>query len=279
MGIKNFLKKFYPIPTRSFYNEMNRIHTEIAELTRIVKTETEQQHSEISVLRNQLSAVEKSAMESIWANVFHDTTSKSNWLTDKAFWPGRSALGYQAMYVTYRILNEINPKRILELGLGQSTKLISQYVRANSDVTHYVVENNQDWINFFSAAYPLPPSTKIEKLDWKIIPYKDGEVRIFDGFSKRFKEEKFDFIMVDAPLGADMKQYSRVDVLEIIPESLSENFVILIDDTDRLGEQNTISEIKKKLEKNGIKFCEGWYNGAKNSTVVCSQALGFLTTM
>ena len=45
MGIKNFLKKFYPIPTRSFYNEMNRIHTEIAELTRIVKTETEQQHS------------------------------------------------------------------------------------------------------------------------------------------------------------------------------------------------------------------------------------------
>jgi len=277
--IKKLLKRILPLPAKNANEVEKRLMAKIEEIKNDFSQEREFLNSEISALRQQLCAIEKISSESIWANVFHDTTSKSDWLNDKVFWPGRAALGYQAMYVTYRILNEINPNRILELGLGQSTKLISQYVRANPDVTHYVVENNQDWINFFSAAYPLPPSTKIEKLDWKIIPYKDGEVRIFDGFTKRFEGRKFDFIMVDAPLGADMKQYSRVDVLEIIPECLSENFVILIDDTDRLGEQNTISEIKKKLESNGIKFCEGWYNGAKNSTVICSQALGFLTTM
>ena len=32
MRIKNFLKRFYPIPTRSFHNEMARLHSEIHEL-------------------------------------------------------------------------------------------------------------------------------------------------------------------------------------------------------------------------------------------------------
>lgn len=261
MRIKNFLKRFYPIPTRSFHNEMERLRGEIA------------------ALRQQVSIVEKNASESVWANVFHDTTNGSDWLTDKVFWPGRAALGYQAMYVAYRILNEMRPKHILELGLGQSTKLISQYVRAETGVTHTVVENNEEWIEFFTNAYTPPRTTEIVKLDWKIIPYKEGEVRIFDGFERCFKDKKFDFILIDAPLGTDMKQHSRVDVLGIIPECLDDNFAILIDDTDRLGEQNTVAEIHRKLDENGIPCREGWYNGLKNSTVICSADLGFLTTL
>lgn len=261
MGIKNLLKKFYPIPTRSFYAETARLR------------------AEISALRNQLCAVEKSAMEAVWANVFHDTVCQSDWLTDKAFWPGRAALGYQAMYAAYRILNEIKPRHILELGLGQSTKLISQYVRHASDATHFVVENNQEWIDFFKNVYTPPRTTEIVRLDWKIVPYKDGEVRIFDGFKERFGGEKFDFILVDAPLGADMKQYSRIDVLELLPECLEKDFVILIDDTDRSGEQNTVAEIRRVLCENGVAHREGSYNGLKNSTVICSENLGFLTTM
>ena len=75
------------------------------------------------------------------------------------------------------------------------------------------------------------------------------------------------------------KQHSRVDVLGIIQECLDDNFTIFIDDTDRLGEQNTVAEIHRKLDENGIPCHDGWYNGLKNSTVICSAGLGFLTTM
>ena len=85
----------------------------------------------------------------------------------------------------------MKPKKILELGLGQSTKLISQYVKGNDGVTHSVIENNSDWINFFTNTYSLPLSAKIVKLDWKMVPYKDEEVRVFDGFKESLRGEKF----------------------------------------------------------------------------------------
>lgn len=280
--IKNLLKKYLPLPARKQREIENRLLTELQQI-----------HSENSNLRNEISSLKETisgiqtiilntnsvAYENVYANVFHDTTIESNWLKDKVFWPGRSALGYPAMYVTYRILNEIKPERILELGLGQSTKLISQYAASKPAIEHTVVESNQDWINFFSKSYNLPENTKIEKLDYKIIPYKNSDVRIFDGFEENFTSKKFDFILIDAPLGVDMKVYSRIDVLNILPECLDDNFIILVDDTERLGETNTLAEIRKVLEANSISFAEGSYGGMKKSTLICSGNLSFLTTL
>ncbi len=80
--------------------------------------------------------------EILWAETFNNTISDSNWLKDKSFSPGRWAVGYQYLYAVYRILNAVKPKKILELGLGQSTKLLNQYAKANKDVKHTVVEHD-----------------------------------------------------------------------------------------------------------------------------------------
>lgn len=112
---------------------------------------------EIGELKQKIARLEMVAMESVWANVFHDATRNSEWLTDKAFCPSGGAICYQTMYVAYRILNDVKPKRILELGLGQSTKLIGQYAAAHQGVSHKVVENNADWISFFLNVSPPPP--------------------------------------------------------------------------------------------------------------------------
>ena len=280
--IKNVMKKVFPLPARKQREIENRLLTELQQI-----------HSENSILRKEISSLQKTLLriqnivldtnlisyENVYANVFHDTTIESDWLKDKVFWPGRSALGYPAMYVTYRILNELKPKRILELGLGQSTKLISQYAAKNPTVEHTVVESNQDWINFFSNSYHLPKNTKIEKLDYKIIPYKNSETRVFDGFKEKFSGKKIDFILIDAPLGVDMKEYSRIDVLNILPECIDGDFIILIDDTERLGETNTLAEIRKALESNSIMYAEGSYGGMKRSTLICSVNLSFLATL
>lgn len=87
--------------------------------------------------------------EILWAETFNNTVSGSDWLKDKSFSPGRWAVGYQYLYAVYRILNTVKPKKILELGLGQSTKLLSQYAKANKEVKHIVVEHDQEWIDFY----------------------------------------------------------------------------------------------------------------------------------
>jgi len=125
----------------------------------------------------------------------------------------------------------------------------------------------------------LPKNTKIEKLDYEIISFKNSETRVFNGFKEKFSGKKFDFILIDAPLGVDMKKYSRIDVLSILPECIDGNFVILVDDTERLGEQNTLVEIRKLLESNSISYAEGPYSGMKQSHLICSRNLNFLTTL
>ena len=117
-------------------------------------------------------------------------------------------------------------------------------------------------------------------LEREMAPYKDAEaVRVFKGFKETFQGQKFDFISVDAPLGGDMKQYARIDVLHLIPDGLGENFVIMVDDCNRIGENNTVKEIENKLIELNIPISVGKYCGRKDCSLVCVKKFTFLTTM
>ena len=230
--------------------------------------------------RRQAADSARHASEAVWAQIFNNTISESLWLKDKTFSPGRWAVGYPYLYVMYRVLNETRPKRILELGLGQSTRMIAQYAAAFQDVEHIVVEHDPEWVEFFCNDFPLPKNTKVVMLEREMAPYKDAEaVRVFKGFKETFQGQKFDFISVDAPLGGDMKQYARIDVLNLIPDGLGENFVIMVDDCNRIGENNTVKEIENKLIELNIPISVGKYCGRKDCSLVCVKKFTFLTTM
>lgn len=220
------------------------------------------------------------ASEAVWAEIFNNAVSGSAWLSDKAFAPGRWAVGYPYLYVMYRVLNEARPKRILELGLGQSTRMIAQYAAVHEGVTHIVVEHDPDWIRFFQNDFELSARSKIVQLDREMAPYKEAEaVRVFKGFREMFAGQTFDFISIDAPLGGDMKQYARIDVLGLLPECLSEDFVIMIDDYERSGETHTLAEMERRLNECGIPYKRGRYSGKKDCALISAEHMGFLTTM
>ena len=270
---KSVLKQILPPPVNSFMREIN-----------ILKAELHQQRSELRKTheenRKLLDELKRKADESIWANVFNNSITESTWLKIQTFSPGRWALGYAALYVLYRILNGVRPEHILELGLGQSTNMITQYVSSNSEVEHFVVEHDPAWISFYEKEYPMSNQTEIVQLDRAFVPYKEAEsVRVFTGFKERFMGKRFDFILIDAPLGGDMKQYSRIDILSLLPECLSESFAILFDDTGRPGEANTIKEICSLLDTAEIKYARGNYAGEKTCTVICSTDNAFLCTL
>ena len=218
--------------------------------------------------------------EILWAETFNNTVSGSNWLKDKSFSPGRWAVGYQYLYAVYRILNAVKPKRILELGLGQSTKLLSQYAKANREVKHIVVEHDQEWIDFYKKENEIAENTEILKLEREYRKYKnDDKVLAFKNFKEKLEGEKFNFISIDAPLGANAKIYARIDVLEILSECLEEDFVIVIDDYNRKCEKNTVGEIERILKEHNISYCKGIYYGEKDCMVISSERLKFICSM
>jgi hypothetical protein len=253
----------------------NKISENTAKLEKISNLEIR-----INSVDTKYSQKVRAAEESLWANIFNQTICDSIWLKNKTFSPGRWAVGYPYLYVMYRILNEIKPTNILELGLGVSTKIIGQYAGYYNNVNHTVVENDSEWINFFNRDFKLSDNTKIEQLDWVFEPFEEAEsVRVFENFQARFSNKQFDFISIDAPLGGDMKEYARIDVCKILPHCLKKSFVIMIDDYERIGEKHTVEKMKEALNNAGIKYKTGVYSGKKDLLIFASEDLKFLCSM
>lgn len=104
-------------------------------------------------LRNRIFGIDLTILDELyWAQIYNSTIQNSAWLEDKSISPGRWAVGYNYLYVLYRILDDIRPSHILELGLGQSTKLIGQYAifpEVSGNIKHVVVEHDAEWSKFF----------------------------------------------------------------------------------------------------------------------------------
>ncbi|HBI61248.1 MAG TPA: hypothetical protein DDY31_08570 [Lachnospiraceae bacterium] len=223
---------------------------------------------------------QKNGDEIIWAEIFNNVISNSSWLTNKSFSAGRWAVGYQYLYVVYRILNEVRPKNILELGLGQSTRLFGQYAASDVEVQHIVVEHDPTWIQFFQQDFQLPSNSTIIQLEREYRVFReDDHVLAFKNFKETFVGEKFDFISIDAPLGGEAVIYARVDILELLPDVLADSFIIVVDDFNRQGEKNTVAVLEEILQENGILYVKGVYAGKKDCIVICSEDLKYVKSM
>lgn len=218
--------------------------------------------------------------ENNWAFIFNNTISESEWLTKKSLSLGRWAIGYQCSYILYRVLNEVRPKHILELGLGQSTKIIGQYSDYYKEVQHTVVESDSQWIEFFMHNYPLQENTDILQCNYAMEDFQNHSgVRVFEGLEETIKDKQFDLIIIDAPFGGDMTEFSRIDILKLLPQCLNDSFVIIFDDINRLGERNSFNTILKVLEANDIAYAVGSYHGQNITGVIVSDDLKYIRSM
>ena len=219
--------------------------------------------------------------ETLWAQIYNNAVSNCAWLTQNDFAPGRWAIGYPLLYVLYSALDKMNPQQILELGSGQSTHMITQYAAANPQVCHHVIEQNEEWIQFFLKNKSVAPNTKIKLLAYKEDGvYKEEQaVRVYKGFREITENNKYDLIVVDAPSYNGKSLYNRVDILEILPECLSDTFAVILDDCNRPGEAKTANEITAILEDSGISFKEKAYKGEKTFRIWCSENVEFLCSL
>lgn len=234
----------------------------------------------IEILIKEIREVRRISQESEWGIVFNNTIMGSEWFCNQALSLGRMAIGYPCAYALYNILNEYKPKKIIELGLGQSTKMIMQYTSAHKNTEHTVIENDQDWIEFFRKCNDIPNGTNIIQCDVASTEYEQFEnVRQYVGFSKLIQNKKFDFIFIDGPKGYDMKDYSRVDILDLLPECLEKSFIILFDDCNRSGEMNSFLRIQEVLRQNAIEYEIGLYCGKVHTRIICSKDLAFLCSL
>lgn len=198
----------------------------------------------------QCAEMSRNIQELLWRDIFADTVKGYAWYNGKSLSLGRWAIGYNYAYVLVRVLEEFKPKRILECGLGQSSKIIADYIASEDGAVYDIVEQDPNWVDFFKQNCRFGERVQIHIRDIieSNVSIQGTKSYIYKDFDSVVKGKKYALLSIDGPWGSEL--YSRIDILDHIPSILQDDFVIMVDDFERIGERNMVNLLKERLNQN-----------------------------
>lgn len=227
-------------------------------------------------IADEISISLKLQKELVKANSFNNAISGCEWIKYKDFALGGWAVDNAFMFTLYKVLLHLKPTNILEFGLGQSSKLVHQYANYNNNVKAITCEHDKDWIDFFNKDKAGGYKIQLLELELEEVFYDNKKTLSYKNIDTFLADQEFDLIIVDAPFGTE--NYSRSQILSLL-NYLKDDFCILIDDSQRKGERETISELELIMSKKGVSYYKTFYEGAKEHYLMCSEHFKFLISL
>ncbi len=177
---------------------------------------------------------------------------------------GGWAIGPAGLCLIWDAINQTEKPKVLEFGLGESTKLIEKL----ETKCHTVVEHDRQWADHWTQSF-LKEVDDI-KAEIRIVP------AVMTSKSSRYEISPDDFQMdynifiVDGPFGSSKN--SRLNILDFIPNWKSDKeFIIVIDDIHRSGELQLFASVKTLLTQKGIGFRSKKFSDRKQVGIICSS--------
>ena len=205
---------------------------------------------------------------------FRKLMKEMNWV-DIKIKPRGYAANHSLLFYLLKILKDKKPRCILELGSGQTTKIFNKYLTENKDAKAIVLEENHDWFQFMKKnihshrldyIYAPLKSDSLENINYKWYSYDFNDILQQKG--------KFDLIVIDGPKGTI--RYSRFGLAKYITQIIDpSNFILIFDDSSRIGEEDTIKFIEKLFDNAQIKYNKFELFGSKKQT--CLSSIDFNT--
>ena len=199
----------------------------------------------------------------------------------KDFFTDEAAANPSLQLEHVKILALCAPRSILELGSGQTTKVLSSYVRNHPSAYALTLEQDADWFNrvrpqvvhhyrhapLAAARFTCSGSGQRIETSW----YADVP---------ELASRKFDYVLVDGPdpgtRGTEHIDLARSGILQHMPSILADSFVVLFDDAERYGEHMTVDALAHILDAREIPYVRFLIHGVKTQAVVCSPDRAFL---
>ena len=181
-------------------------------------------------------------------------------------------------YILVRILSDYKPGKIVEFGLGESSKIISAFLK--NELTHssqLIIEQDPNWIEAFKSRFNLSQNSSIMHLPLEEKMVKNFPVDSYKGIDEKVNEI-FDLYVIDGPFGSD--HFSRYDVCLLVEKVIrNDEFIIIIDDYHRIGEKETAHDLINQLMAKGIKLYTGVYQGNKSQIILATEKYRFATSL
>jgi hypothetical protein len=200
------------------------------------------------------------------------------------FFTDAAAANPSFQLLNLKVLSFCRPERVLELGSGQTTKLLSCYHRQNPSAYVLTLEQDAGWVR--QLAPHVGHDYRHVEVEPKEFVCAGTGLRLSTKWYKdvpELRQHKFNFILVDGPdhggPGTDFVPYSRCGILEHMPAILAPSFVVIFDDAERHGELLTIDALDAILRAAGVPFVRFTRNGIKTQCVFCSKDYQFLRSV
>jgi len=181
------------------------------------------------------------------------------------YYPTGDSANSSLLYCLLRIVRDTPVTSILELGCGESTRLLSD-LRTIKPIEIVSVEHDPFWRDLIAGQVQHP----IE-----LCPLESRNVlgRSVDAYtwSKRVMDGQYDMILVDGPHGT--RRHSRRGALEVIEKTLADDFIILVDDAERRGEADTVQEIQQLLSSQGKRVQTRALGGLQTQVLLFSEKM------
>jgi len=204
----------------------------------------------------ELGEDEKRGAELVWSDIVRQLQSSTNWL-NHVIYPIGGAASPAFIGVLSRILIENKLSTIIEFGVGQTSKVLSNWAKETGGQV-FSIEHDSYWANECRQ--------ELEHDSHEIIyaPLKVGSsgytwydesaiMRSLDG-------QRADLIIVDGPIGT--ARWSRAGIIDFFDNLHKDDWIVLWDDLHRYGDLESFSEFvhSKNISSGSIdvSFCQAF---------------------
>ena len=141
-----------------------------------------------------------------------------------------------------------------------------------------LVEHDHSWADFFQSEVSME-DVRLHFYKISICQEYNDQFYNYENLEEVLDGKRYNFISIDAPFGHKGKYIGRTDLLKYIPKILEDDWVIMLDDYERIQEKNMMLLLERQLRKEHIVYHKGIYNGENDVCLLASENWRFLTTL
>lgn len=194
------------------------------------------------------------AMEVIYRHLFRRELATLG--EEDRFFPTGGAANYSLLYLILRVAMTLRPASVLDVGAGQSTLLWALLHRHGLVGDVLTLEHDADWGARIAAQVPH---------DVLVTPLRGARIAGHDVMTYDWNAVRatrsFDAIVCDGPNGTPRR--SRSGILTMLDSALPDHLLLILDDAEREGEQDTVAAIHDRLRGAGVDYRVGVTRAAK----------------
>jgi hypothetical protein len=205
------------------------------------------------------------AMEVVYRELFLRDIKKLG--IEDSFYPVGAAANHGLLYLLVRCFTEFEIRNAIELGAGETSMLMSRLNSCCGDrISIRTVEHDAEWADYIRTRirHDLAVAPLVQKTvdGHPINHYADG---YFD------RSMRYDFVLIDGPPAYKRStMLNRLGAVEMIPGNLADDFVLIVDDAERRGEDLLIGKIRRALEAGRVDFSEIAIAASKRQHLFCA---------